>query len=47
MNEKQQSHYVSVSTGNKLERRPGMFYWRGVTFHGLMDRWAILLEKYM
>ncbi len=29
--------YRSVSTGNLLERRPNMFYWRGRYFSGLVD----------
>ena len=29
--------YVSVKTGNVLVRKPGMFFWRGRWFHGLVD----------
>lgn len=29
--------YVSTITGNKLERRRDQFYWRGQSFHGLVD----------
>lgn len=29
--------YIAVKSGNKLVRRAGMFYFRGVTFHGLVD----------
>lgn len=30
-------NYVCVATGNILERRPNMFYWRGRYFPGLVD----------
>lgn len=31
------TEYISVATGNKLERKPNMFAWRGQSFHGLVD----------
>ena len=27
---------MKVKNGNKLERKPGMFFWRGRYFHGLV-----------
>ena len=32
------SIYVSIRTGNKLERRPNLFYWHGRYFNGLIDK---------
>jgi hypothetical protein len=32
--------WISVKTGNVLVRKPEMFYFRGVSFHGLVDEKA-------
>ena len=29
--------YICVKTGNALERKANMFFWRGRYFHGLVD----------
>lgn len=31
------TEYRSTKTGNLLIRKPHMFFWRGQTFHGLVD----------